>query len=275
MMLDCGEHVTVLTRDAKGVEQFARRGATVYVGDLEDKSFVKDATRGAEILYWATPQAYDQEDLVWFQHQLGRNVARAILSSEIPRVVNISSIGAQHESETGVIKGLREVEQLIDETGTNIVHLRAGYFMENFLFSLPEIRETGKISLPVDGAVERPMIATIDIAVLAANLLCDPEWTGREVREIVGPKYVSFNRAAEIIGEVLERPVEHVTIPPDRARKAMTEMGWSKNSAELMLELYDAMAAGLVAPEGTPYQTMTTLRRFARTRMRRPATAQA
>jgi hypothetical protein len=41
-----------------------------------------------------------------------------------------------------------------------------------------------------------------------------------------------------------------------------------------MLELYDAMKAGLVTPEKTPYQTMTTLRRFARTRMRKPAAAQ-
>ena len=28
-------------------------------------------------MFWATPQAYDHEDLIWFQQQLGRNVARA------------------------------------------------------------------------------------------------------------------------------------------------------------------------------------------------------
>lgn len=269
MLLEAGEHVTILTREADRVVDFARRGATVYTGNLEDKSFVQDATRGAEALFWATPQAYEHADLIWFQNQLGRNVASAIRNSEIPHVVNISSIGAHHERNTGVIQGLRAVEQLIDETGTNIVHLRAGYFMENYLFSLPEILESGEVRLPVDGAVERPMIASLDIAVQAANLLCDPEWTGRELREIVGPKYVTFDRAAEIIGEVLDRPVKHVKVSPDRARAWMREKGWSENSANLVLEMYTAMEEGLVVPEGTPYQTMTTLRRFTRTRMLR------
>ena len=189
-------------------------------------------------------------------------------------MVNISSIGAHHASGTGVIQGLREVEHLIDETGTNVVHLRGGYFMENYAFSLPEIQGAGEVYLPVDGAVERPMIASLDIATLAANLLCDPEWSGRELREIVGPKYVTFARAAEIIGEVLDKPVKHVKVSPDRARTWMLEMGWSENSAELMLEMYSAMEKGLVAPEGSPYQTMTTLRRFARTKLHEHRRAQ-
>ena len=274
MLLEAGEHVTILTREADRVADFARRGATVYTGNLEDKSFVQDATRGAEALFWATPQAYHHEDLCWFQKQLGRNVASAIRNSGIPHVVNISSIGAQHASGTGVIQSLREVEQLIDETEANIVHLRASYFMENYLFSLPDIQGASEVYLPVEGSVARPMIASVDIAVQTANLLCDPEWTGRELREIVGPKYVTFDRAAEIIGEVLEKPVKHVNVPADRARTWMLEMGWSENSADLMLEMYAAMEKGLVAPEGTPYQTMTTLRRFTRMKLRKHEKAQ-
>ncbi len=84
MLLDAGEHVSLLTRDADRVVGFAQRGATVYTGDLEDASFVQDASRDAEILFWATPQAYDHEDLVWFQRQLGRNAARAIEKNSIP-----------------------------------------------------------------------------------------------------------------------------------------------------------------------------------------------
>ena len=275
MLLDAGEHVSLLTRDADRVVGFAQRGATVYTGDLEDASFVQDASRDAEILFWATPQAYDHEDLIWFQRQLGRNAARAIEKNSIPRVVNISSLGAQHDKGTGVVKGLRAVEQALNETSADVVHLRAGFFMENFSYLLPGIMETGCAYLPVDGEVERPFIASQDIAVLCTNLLCDPEWTGTEVREIVGPKYHSFNRAAEIIGEVLERPVEHVTIEPERARKAMSRMGWSENSAELWLELYAAMKEGLIAPEETPYQCMTTLRCFARTKLAKKGVAKS
>ena len=54
----------------------------------------------------------------------------------------------------------------------------------------------------------------------------------------------------------------------------LLEMGWSEKSADLMLEMYSAMEKGLVAPEGTPYQTMTTLRRFTRMKLRKHEKAQ-
>jgi uncharacterized protein YbjT (DUF2867 family) len=268
MLLDAGEHVVVLTRDADRVVDFARRGATVYEGDLEDLSFVKDATRDAQALFWATPQAYAHRDIVWFQIQLAKNLARAIEANGVPYVLNVSSLGAQHTAGTGVIQGMREVERLLDETSAHVLHLRAGYFMENFLHSLRSIQGDGAIYLPVDGAVETSMIATGDLAVQAANLLCEPDWTGHAVREIVGPRPISFDEAATIIGEVFGRPVDHVCVTPERARAGMVRRGWSRRSADLVIEMYAALAEGKLVPTDVPLLAPTTLRCHARTTLR-------
>lgn len=268
MLIDAGEHVALLTRDASRVHDFARRGATVYEGDLEDLSFVKDATRGCQALFWATPQAYQHRDLVWFQNQLAKNVARAITANSIPYVLNISSIGAHHATGTGVIQGLREVERLLNQTEANVLHLRASYFMENYLHSLRSIEEDGAIYLPIDGAVEMTMLASQDIAVLVANAITDPDWRGSTVREIVGPRRQSFDEAAQVLSEVFEREIRHINVAPERARAGMVRRGWSRRSADLVIDMYGAFADGRLVPEDVPHVAPTTLRRFAQRRLR-------
>jgi uncharacterized protein YbjT (DUF2867 family) len=218
-------------------------------------------------LLWATPQAYDQPDLIEFQVRLGRNLARAIKDNEISWVLNISSIGAQHSEGTGAIQGLRQVEQLLDDSPAHVLHLRASYFMENFLYSMRAIQEDDAINLPIDGTVETSMIATFDVANLAANLLCEPDWVGHSVREVVGPRRRSFDDAARVFSEVLGREIRHVHVSPERSKQGMLRRGWTERSADLIIEMYEALAAGLLTPVDTPLMAPTTLRCFVRTKV--------
>jgi len=273
-LIRAGEYVALLTRHPKQVADFARRGAAIYEGDLSDWNYVKEATVGCQRLFWATPQAYEHPDLVHFQVELGFNLARAVVENEIPYVVNVSSLGAQHETGTGAIQGLREVERQLDDSPANVLHLRAGYFMENFLYSMRAIQEENAINLPIHGAVKAPMVASHDIAVLATNLLCEPDWEGHEVREYVGPKFRSFDDAARVFSEVLGREIRHVHVSAEHSRNGMMRRGWSENSANLIIEMYQALAEGMLMPEGTPLVAPTTLRWFARTRIRQEKAAQ-
>jgi len=266
-LLGAGEYVALLTRDRRRVSDFARRGATIFEGDLLDWNFLSEATRGCERLLWATPQAYDQPDLLEFQTRLGHNLARAVRENEISWVLNISSIGAQHPTGTGVIQGLREVEQALDDSPANVLHLRASYFMENFLHSLRSVREDDAIQLPIAGSVATSMIATGDVATLAANLLCEPDWVGHSVREVVGPRRRSFDDVARVFSEVLGREIRHVEVPDERAKMGMLRRGWSERSAELIIAMYQALAEDLLTPVDTPLIAPTTLRCFVRTRV--------
>lgn len=274
-LIGAGEYVALLTRHRDNVADFGDRGAAIYEGDLTDWNFVKEATVGCQRLLWASPQAYDQPDLVEFQERLGRNLARAIKDNEIPWVLNISSIGVQHAEGTGAIGGLREVERLLDDSPAHVLHLRASYFMENFLYSLRAINEDNAINLPVPGDVETSMIATWDVANLAANLLCEPDWVGHNVREVVGPRRRSFDDAARVFSEVLDREIKHVHVGPDRAMQGMMRRGWSERSAELIVEMYEALAEGKMVPVDSPLQAPTTLRCFVRTKVLSQQEAQA
>ena len=130
----------------------------------------------------------------------------------------------------------------------NIVHLRPGFFFENFLWHIEEIRDHGLIRLPLGGSKRYPMIATRDIARVAADCLLDANWKGHDIRELHGPADLSLHEAAAAISEGLHRKVEFQQIEREEARREMLEVGMSENAADLMLEMYEAVETGRLRP---------------------------
>jgi len=267
ILLEKGQELTLLARNPEKLQEFAQKGAKIPKGFLDDQAYLTEATKGVDALFWLTPPDYQSDAFRDNQNKLGKAAALAIGENKIPLVVNLSSIGAQHDSGTGPVAGLHDVEKLLEEAGENITHLRAAYFYENYFLTLESIKAQGKIYLPVPGTLSRAMIGTSDIAQVAADALLKPEGSGRKVIELEGPDTLTFATAAERIGKGTGKPVEHVEVSEDQARSAMTQMGLSESVAELMLELYRGFKNGQVAFEGggnTHLKTTTPLEQFAR-----------
>ncbi len=264
-LLDAGAELILLTRSPDKVKPFAERGAAVHEGNLSDESFVVEATRGADVLFWLTAGDYTVDDLRAHQNMMGRNAAAAITANKIARVVDLSSIGAQHDSGTGPIAGLHDVEKILEKTGAHITHLRPGFFMENYFMYVGPIASEGTVFLPLPGSTRLAMIATADIARHAADRLLDTSWTGRSVIELVGPEEVTFEDAARTIGGAIGKDVKHVQVTEDQSREAIKAMGISTGVANLMNEMHAAFAAGKVVPEGpNPVVATMTLETFAK-----------
>lgn len=266
-LLDAGAELILLCRDPKKVSALTARGAKEEVGDLKDGDYVARATNGADALFWLTPPDFTAPDMYALQADLGRNVADAVRQNDIKRVVNLSSIGGQVQSGTGPVAGLHRVEAMLNETGAAVTHLRAAYFMENYLFSLDSIRSAGSVFLPVRGDTRIPMVATQDIAQVAAACFLDASWKETRVRGVQGAKDMTFDEAAGILSDGLGRAVRHVTVTPEQARDAFLSMGATADVAAKYVEMYQAFDNGTlkVAEPRTPETTTpTTLAEFAR-----------
>jgi len=156
---------------------------------------------------------------------------------------------------------------MLNESGASVTHLRAGYFMENYFFSLETIRSAGSVFLPVRGSTRIPMVATEDIAEAAATCFLDASWKGTRVRGVQGPRDLSFDEAAGILSDALGRPVTHVTVLPTQARDGFVGLGATPDVAEKYTEMYQAFDSGTLkvaearSPETT---TPTTLADVAR-----------
>ena len=130
-LLDAEAEVVVIHRDAAKVEGFAERGAEVFQGSIDDEIALSAATEGADALFWVTPSAPTAGNLRAAQNDFGAAAATAIRANELPRVVNVSSVGAQHDAGTGPIAGLHDVEEMLEASGASVVHLRPACFFES------------------------------------------------------------------------------------------------------------------------------------------------
>ena len=263
-LLTQGVELTVLARHPEKASDLATRGARVIRGDQTDVGSVESLLNGADALFWLAPVDLAATNLREHYNRLADVAARAISRYPDVRVVHLSSVGAELPDGTGPIKGLHDAEAKLNAATANITHLRANYFMENVLTSLPTIVAQGAIFSTVPGNVTQPQVATRDIAAFAEELLLNGD-RGRHVVDIFGPEDISFNQVAQILSEVLAVPVAHVQVQREQLRAGLLAAGVSADVADQLLELYDAIAQGRlhgVAESGR--QGKTTFAEFAR-----------
>ena len=175
-------------------------------------------------------------------------------------VVNLSSIGAQHAKNTGPIVGLHNQEQKLDRVpGLNVLHLRAAYFMENLFMSIAPLRATGTLPGGLRADVPMPWIATQDIGAYAATRLAARNFSGSSIQELHGQRDISMKEAASIVGNSIGKPnLEYVQVPSMMLESALLQMGLSKSTAELIIEMWNGANAGLIVPREERLASNTT-----------------
>ena len=266
-LLDTGADVTVFARNPEKVEAHRKRGAKVEQGDMTDPQALARATAGSDALFLLVPPDFTTPDFYAYQKKIGEVATGVVRENKIPRVVFLSSIGAHLDSGTGPLLGLHHVENMLNDTPADVTHLRPAFFMENYLAMLEPIQHMNSVFMPVRGSVTIPMVATQDIAEVAAKRLLDESWSGKSALGIHGPEDVSFDSAAEVFTEVLGKPIKHVSAPPDQTRQALIGMGVHPNAADIMLEMYAGIDSGHITsaePRTPDTTTPTTLETFTR-----------
>ena len=243
-LLDAGADVVAVHRDPEKVEDLAARGAQIHEGSLDDAVALGSALLGADALLWVTPNDVKAESVRASQNAFGEVVSAAVRAAGTPRVVNISSIGAQHDEGTGPVAGLHDVEEMLDASGAAVLHLRPAYFFENYVVQVDAIKAMGSIMLPVSGSKSLPMIATRDIGAVAADKLLDDGWSESSILGLHGPNDLTFDEAADTISAAIGRRVPHTTIDEMQARMGLSMLGLSQNVIDTMVEMYQAIESG-------------------------------
>jgi uncharacterized protein YbjT (DUF2867 family) len=152
------------------------------------------------------------------------------------------------------------MDDLIMSTGVSYRALTMPSFMDNILNQFEAIKNQGMFFSPISGDRKFPTCATRDIASVAAKLLLDPSWSGQETVPVLGPEDLSFNDMAQIVSEVLGRPVRFQQIPFEAFKVRLTgAAGMSEAMAQGMLDMMAAKNEGLDNVERrTPQSTTPT-----------------
>ncbi len=257
LLLDAGLDLRLLVRDRTKVEDFASRGAEVCEGSLDDEDFVGEATEGAEQLFWVTPPDLTAEDYRERQNEFGRVAAAAVSRQAIGRVIHLSSLGAQEGQGNGPIGGLHDNEARLEAVADHLLHLRPAFFMENLLALVPMIATQKTILQPMPADHPLAMVATRDIARVAADEILDPTWTGHRIRGVHGPGDFTWTEVAEVVSRVMGEEVTYVPVPGDAVRQALAAVEIPSSTAALYVEMLEGFGSGRIR-SAEPRDQMTT-----------------
>jgi len=247
-LLTSGQRVRVVGRNAAHLQFLAAEGAEVFTADLSDVSALTKAFQQANSAYVMIPPNHTSSDVRAFQDRVSDSIAAALQKAGVKNIVALSSFGADKPSGTGPVVGLYNLEQKLNQIDQlNVLHLRAGYFMENTLPQAAAISKMGFAAGPVRHDLKLPMIATRDIGNAAAAALLRLDFQGKHTRELQGQRDLDYTEAATIIGKAIGKPdLKYVQAPDDQLRGAMVQMGMSDNFAGLILEMASALNSGVM-----------------------------
>ncbi len=267
-LLSAGHGVRAVARGAEKLKPLGARGAEVRPGSLEDRRFLTGVLQGAAGVFAMIPPNYTAQDVRAEQRKIADNLVAAIRESGVENVVSLSSFGAELPDKTGPIAGLHVLEELLDKVaGLNVVHLRAGYFFENHLGSIGLIKSAGINGSALKADVSIPMLATRDIATVAADYLGRLDFTGRSVRYLLGARDYTMTEATKILGAAIAKPdLRYVEFPEAEFKKGLLGAGFSASLSELFAEMCRGINTGLIKgePRSKANTTPTTFDEFAK-----------
>jgi uncharacterized protein YbjT (DUF2867 family) len=207
-LLAAGHRVRALTRNP--VIAGLPEGVELRTGDPTRADTVAAAADGADAAF-----------LVWMGFDAtGVAETAAALARNVGHIVYLSAAELQ-DGRRGAKPGVwADVEAAVRDTGATWTFLRAGGFAANTLGWARVIRAGEPVGMPYPEAV-RSSVHEADIAEAAWRCVLDPEHQGRAY-DITGPQQLTQRREAELIHEVVGRPVRVHHQSPDEARREMS-----------------------------------------------------
>ncbi|RJQ83307.1 MAG: NAD-dependent epimerase/dehydratase family protein [Desulfobacteraceae bacterium] len=248
ILLDKGEKVLCIARHADKLIPFTDRGAGAVAISLAQTDLLAEAFYGAEAVFAMIPPNYAAPDFLAYQDMIGTSLVEAIEQSGVKNVVNLSSLGADLPDKTGPIKGLRAQELRLNRLkGVNVLHLQPAYFMENLLVNADLIKTQNIMGSALRSDLQMHMVATRDIAAVAAQHLQKRDFAGKSVVQLLGRSDLTMDEATAIIGRKIDKPdLRYVQFSYEDTEKALAGIGFSADAVKLFIEMSRAFNEGLI-----------------------------
>jgi len=260
ILMKKGEKVRLVARSLDRLRAKTGPAVELLAGTVLDTDFLVKAFTGSDAVFTLVPPDPKTADFIAYADAAGESIAQALKIARVKHVVNLSSVGAELPSGTGPITGLHNQEERLNRiAGLHVLHLRAGYFMENLLMNIGLIRAKGISGSAVRGDIDIPMIASRDIASHAAMRLMKRDFIGSSVQYLLGERNLSLGHATDILGrKVGIADLGYVTFPYEEAEKGMIAAGLSPDMSRRYVEMSRAFNEGRIVAKRTADTTTPT-----------------
>jgi uncharacterized protein YbjT (DUF2867 family) len=239
-----GKTVSVITSKADKVAEIEKLGAKGLVGDVNDAAFVRDAFRGAEVVYTMIPPIWQTTDWRGDQNRIADHYVAALTENRVPYVVNLSSVGAHLGHGCGPVDGLYDFEQKLNAIpGLHVKHLRPSFFFHNFLAQISMVRGAGILGANYGGNHTLFLVHPRDIAQVALEELLNPNFTGSSVRYIAGDERDGKEIAA-VLGKAIGKELPWVEFTDEQQEQGALGAGLPAEVARQYTQMGHALRDG-------------------------------
>jgi uncharacterized protein YbjT (DUF2867 family) len=239
-----GHEVKVASSNAGRIREIEKLKAIPLIGSLLNEEFVYQSFKGADAVYTMVPPDFSAPDYYDFAEKIHQNYEQAIKRNNIQYAVNLSSIGVALAGAAPLTRYYNLEKKLDEIPGLNVVHLRPAMFYTNFYGSLEMVKHQGIIGHNLGETVDLLMTHPADIADAAFTFLNSLTFSDRQLKYVISD-IKNGGEIANILSEVINKPLHWVEFPDDDLLAGLIQNGFSKDAAETLI-----IAAGKAIREG-------------------------
>lgn len=231
------DQVAVSVRDPAAAESLAERGVRVRAGDFTDPASLTHAFEGATRVLVVSASIRGDGAVA-----ANRCAVDAARQAGAQRVLYTSHQAASASSLFAPQHTHAATEAHLAESGLAFTALRNGFYVSTLEHYLGAAVSTGRLELPEDGPVS--WTHHDDLAEVAAVSLVDDGPLDGVSPPLTAPDLLDLVAVADVLGDVLGRPVERVVVPDDAWVQAAIEQGMPEAAAGFTLGLFRAAREG-------------------------------
>jgi len=210
-----GENPVCVVRNADKAREVLGGDTKTAMAELDDRAGLQKALAGAKRVFIVTghnPKSDVQQI----------NVIEAAKAAGAEYIVKISGgrdvIGPDVESVNG--QAHYKIEEHLKKSGLQWCILSPGLFMQNIMGQAASIKNDGKIVQPWPKDLSVALIDVRDTGALGARVLRDPGKHAGKMYSFTGVS-TTFGEFANVIGEVIGKPITYVGVTLEQAEAAM------------------------------------------------------
>jgi uncharacterized protein YbjT (DUF2867 family) len=207
-----GVKARALIRSQNQADEFKGK-IEVVIGDLRDPAALAHAIKGVTAIYYICPNMAPDEV------EIGQNLLKIAKGYQVERFIYHSVLHPQVESMPHHWQKMR-MEEAVFESGLEFSILQPSAYMQNVLQYWKSITEQGIYAVPYATTARISIVDLEDIAEVARIVLTQ-HGHQNAIYELAGPQPLSQDEVAQVISQVLNRPV---------AARALDRNAWSKNA---------------------------------------------
>ncbi len=219
-------------------EELKAKGVEVVKGDLLNLDDISAAMNGVDTAYLCFPV------LVPGVLQATAYFAQAAIENGLKGIVNMSQISARREAKSNAAQDHWVGEQILNNTGIPVTHLRPTFFDDWFLYVREGIHTNSSIVLPFGNGRWAP-VDSADLGRVVAKVATHIDQYKGQVLRLYGPEEYNVFEMSEIISAILGKAVKYEPVTIEQFFKLNSKRAASEHFVQHVTHVADDCVNGI------------------------------